>query len=672
MGGFTRPGTFAILLALTGPTAAAAQHVHAPAQEVRVGAPGAVVYDDYREGAGRMVDGVLHIHLVSHEVEWRPRGERTTALVAHAFSADGGQPQLPAPMIRVPSGTPVEVTVTNGLEKTLVLRGLNDRGAAPPDPGPDPSPLPPHFRDESLRLESGETGTVRFTPTRPGSFIYYGRTLPVYAPEPEEPTSGFLGLPEDAFAGDGPDGPFIGPLVVDPRGSEPPSGEQVMLLTRWADARLDPTTWSVSWRMMMNGRSWPATERLHYTVGDTVRWRVINASLQRHPMHLHGFYFRVDARGNQQGETVFAPEERQLAVTESIVGLGQSARITWVPETPGNWLFHCHLVRHMSPLQRLHGEPELGAHGEGIEDHAHDGMAGMIMGITVRARPGETLKEAPVRRRLELYTGRLDGVFDGDPAYGFVLGKAESPPPVDSVLVPGSMLVLTRGEMTEIVVHNRLDFPFAVHWHGLELASRYDGVADWSGTPGATVPAIAPGSSYAVRIQPPRAGTFMYHVHSEPGHQLAQGMYGPFLVLEAGERYDPDRDRIFVLGAEGTEINSLAPVVNGKPMPEPLELRAGECYRLRFIQISSDDFKRVRLVEGGEPVSWTPLARDGANLPDSLRRPVPAVLTLDVGETRDFLWTPAGAGERTLEITTLFYGASGRAPETIRIPVRVQ
>ena len=59
-----------------------------------------------------------------------------------------------------------------------------------------------------------------------------------------------------------------------------------------------------SWRcgrsvtFVINGLSWPATERLTYRRGEAVRWRVINLSSQTHPMHLHGFYFTVMRAGN--------------------------------------------------------------------------------------------------------------------------------------------------------------------------------------------------------------------------------------------------------------------------------------------------------------------------------------------------------------------------------------
>ena len=57
--------------------------------------------------------------------------------------------------------------------------------------------------------------------------------------------------------------------------------------------------------LAVNGRSWPHTERLSHVVGDTIRWRVINGSRFPHPMHLHGFYFDVDARGDARLDTLY-------------------------------------------------------------------------------------------------------------------------------------------------------------------------------------------------------------------------------------------------------------------------------------------------------------------------------------------------------------------------------
>jgi FtsP/CotA-like multicopper oxidase with cupredoxin domain len=628
--------------------------------------PGAdPVFEDYRQGAGALVDGTWRVHLTARAVSWQPRGEGTPSVPAYAFAVDGGAPRMPGPMIRVRAGTPVEVTVSNDLDRTVVLRGLNDRGsltAAASEPDGFPGlPLDPAFWEESLRLEPGETDTVRFTPTRPGSFLYYGRTLPQYGP-----------IPEASLGGEGPDGPFMGPLIVDEPDGGPASNEQVILVTRWADIESDPRSWRTSWKMMLNGRSWPATERLRYTVGDTVTWRIVNASLTAHPMHLHGFYFDVLARGDQSVDTTFAAADQRTAVTEWLDGVGQSMRIRWVAETEGNWLFHCHLIRHMAGTQRMPGEPEPDS-DHAMADHAREGMAGMVMGISVQRRPGEqSRRPEPVRRRIDLYTSRTAGAIDGDDAYSFVV-RGGDVPALDSLRVPGSPLILTRDEMTEIVVHNRLEFPFGVHWHGLELESRYDGVADWSGSPGSTIPPIPPGDSLAVHIDPPRAGTFIYHVHSEPGHQLAQGMYGPFLVLEPGRTYDPDTDRIFLMASAGTVPNEQRAVVNGMDEPPAQEFRVGETYRLRFINMSTDDLKRVRLIDADESELWRLVAKDGADLPATGIVDGPAELRrIGVGETYDFEWTPTRPGELTLEIVTEFYAARPTPPHTLRLVVRVR
>ncbi len=100
--------------------------------------------------------------------------------------------------------------------------------------------------------------------------------------------------------------------------------------------------------MVVNGRSWPHTERLSYNVGDTVRWRVLNVSADVHPMHLHGFYYRVVARGDGTGDTSYSEARRDLIVTQRMVP-GQTMQLTWIPERAGNWLFHCHIPRHFAP-----------------------------------------------------------------------------------------------------------------------------------------------------------------------------------------------------------------------------------------------------------------------------------------------------------------------------------
>jgi hypothetical protein len=108
----------------------------------------------------------------------------------------------------------------------------------------------------------------------------------------------------------------------------------------------------------LNGRSWPYTERLRYTLGDSVRWRIVNVSFQPHPMHLHGFFFRVDSHGIARigTDSLYTPEQRRMAVTE-VVGIGETASIVWSPDRPGGWIFHCQHDRriHRTPSESRRG-----------------------------------------------------------------------------------------------------------------------------------------------------------------------------------------------------------------------------------------------------------------------------------------------------------------------------
>jgi FtsP/CotA-like multicopper oxidase with cupredoxin domain len=130
--------------------------------------------------------------------------------------------------------------------------------------------------------------------------------------------------------------------------------------------------------------------------------------------------------------------------------------------------------------------------------------------------------------------------------------------------------------------------------------------------------------------------------------QLAQGMFGPFLVLEPGAEYDPEHDRVFVIGGQ---IDGDYPVtINGKQEPPPATFSVGEQYRLRFINISRGANVDVALTKNGSPVRWRAVAKDGADLPETLLLGGDADIRTNTGETFDFLWTPTEPGEATLSV----------------------
>src|SRR5262249_5832366 len=174
-----------------------------------------------------------------------------------------------------------------------------------------------------------------------------------------------------------------GALIVDPRGDV--STDRVFVMTQWDDTRIrvDELVTPEARRVFaINGFSWPHTERLDEQVGQSTRWRIVNLTQVGHPMHLHGFYFTVQAVGTGLADTVYEPGAYRQVVTERMAP-GGTMQLAWTPERVGNWLFHCHLVSHVTPALRfwLPQEHTSGHHGpQGVHD-VKTGMAGLVMGI---------------------------------------------------------------------------------------------------------------------------------------------------------------------------------------------------------------------------------------------------------------------------------------------------
>ncbi len=211
-------------------------------------------------------------------------------------------------------------------------------------------------------------------------------------------------------------------------------------------------------------------------------------------------------------------------------------------------------------------------------------MAGLVIGIVVHPAPGVAEPSRGKARRLHLFV--QEGARRGRAARGlsYVLQRGARAPAPDSIETSSSLLVLTRGQPTDIVVVNRLPESAAIHWHGIELESYSDGVAGWSGSGSQLAPSIQPGDSFVARLTLPRAGTFIYHTHMNDLEQLTSGLYGGVVVLEPGRRFDPRRDHIFVAGWD-SDAEPIHLLVNGDSLPAPLELSAGVPHRFRLVNI---------------------------------------------------------------------------------------
>jgi FtsP/CotA-like multicopper oxidase with cupredoxin domain len=226
-------------------------------------------------------------------------------------------------------------------------------------------------------------------------------------------------------------------------------------------------------------------------------------------------------------------------------------------------------------------------------------------------------------------------------------------PRLNSGPVPGPVIVLTRGEPVEITLVNRMTEPTGIHWHGIELDSYFDGVPGWGGQAGNLAPPVASGESFVAKFTPPRAGTFIYHTHWHKDLQLSGGLYGPLIVVEPGERYDPETDHIVVIGLNGVlRDNEREPfALNGSATPAPIVMRAGVANRLRFINITADNVSLTALlVDRLDQTTWKPLAKDGATLPAGQAAPRPARQIVTVGETYDFEIQPSRSQQLWLEV----------------------
>ena len=91
---------------------------------------------------------------------------------------------------------------------------------------------------------------------------------------------------------------------------------------------------------------------LTFARGRSYVLELVNDTAWHHPMHLHGFYFRVLRIGDGRRDEAVAHGGGQLVVTQ-LVRSGGTMTLEWAVEREGNWLFHCHIMAHVSPDRRL-------------------------------------------------------------------------------------------------------------------------------------------------------------------------------------------------------------------------------------------------------------------------------------------------------------------------------
>lgn len=87
----------------------------------------------------------------------------------------------------------------------------------------------------------------------------------------------------------------------------------------------------------MNGKTVSETDVIKIRKGENIRMVITNNTMMRHPMHLHGHYFRVL---NKNGE--YSPLKNVLDIMPM-----ETDTIEFAATESGDWFFHCHILYHM-------------------------------------------------------------------------------------------------------------------------------------------------------------------------------------------------------------------------------------------------------------------------------------------------------------------------------------
>lgn len=106
--------------------------------------------------------------------------------------------------------------------------------------------------------------------------------------------------------------------------------------------------------------------------------------------------------------------------------------------------------------------------------------------------------------------------------------------------IPGPTLKFKLGDTAKITVYNKLkNEDTSIHWHGLLLPNKMDGVPYLTTTP------IKPGKSYTFEFELKHPGTYWYHSHT--GLQEQRGVYGSIVIENPDDPVKADREHVVVL-----------------------------------------------------------------------------------------------------------------------------
>src|SRR3984885_9980314 len=302
----------------------------------------------------KIVDGVKVFHLVAEAVDH----EFAPGLRAHCWGFNG---QVHGPTIEAVEGDRVRIYLTNRLPEGTAIHW---HGLLVPSGMDGVAGL------SQKNIQPGETYKYEFQLRQHGTYMCHSHS--------DDMVQEGLGM--------------MGMFVIHPRNPAGPRPDRdfAFMLSEWridvGTMRPNPMEMTDFNVLTLNARVFPGTAPLVAKYGERVRIRFGNLSaMEHHPIHLHGFHWKVVATDGGQ-----IPESAQWPETTVLVAVGQTRSVEFIADNPGDWAMHCHMSHH-TMNQMGHNSPNLiGVKTSELNKRAGAVLPGyMTMGDTGMSGMGE-------------------------------------------------------------------------------------------------------------------------------------------------------------------------------------------------------------------------------------------------------------------------------------------
>lgn len=274
------------------------------------GVPQATQTSGLQELSFTMDKGTKVFNLTAAPVKWSIL--KDTIVTVWAYNG-----MVPGPLIHVTNGDKVRIIIKNNLPEPTTIHWHGIQVPNNMDGIPDETQKP---------VNPGESFTYEFVAKPAGTYWYYSHY------DSDKQIS--VGL--------------SGAFIIEPKGglASKPDIDKVLMLNEWRviDGQTYaamPATGMDGNFFTINGKAFPDTETLNVKVGQKVRLRFIGSGQMIHPMHLHGFPFKIVATDGND-----VPESAQWTKDTVSVAPGERYDIEFTPDRPGKWMLHCHIPHH--------------------------------------------------------------------------------------------------------------------------------------------------------------------------------------------------------------------------------------------------------------------------------------------------------------------------------------